>query len=152
MSQSLAKVIAQVVCSTKTRKGWFREGGMRTDRYAYNSSALSRGVDFKPILIGGLDDHIQILGLLSRKVSIADMIKESKTHTSKWVKKAGPQLFGFQWQAGYGIFSGSPSRTPQVKGYMANQEQHHRGMSFQDEFRELCRRHGVAIDERYVWE
>jgi REP element-mobilizing transposase RayT len=152
MSQSLAKVIVHVVYSTKNRRGWFRERAMRTDLYAYNSSVLSRGVDFKPILIGGLDDHIHILGLLSRKVSIAEMIKESKTQTSKWVKKAGPQFLGFQWQAGYGIFSVSPSRIPQVKRYIANQEQHHRGMSFQDEFRELCRRHGVAIDERYVWE
>jgi len=58
----------------------------------------------------------------------------------------------FQWQAGYGIFSVSESNVEQVKRYIANQEEHHKHISFQDEFRELCKRHGIEIDERYVWD
>lgn len=54
--------------------------------------------------------------------------------------------------AGWGQSAVSPSNIEQVKRYIANQEEHHRRMSFQDEFRELCKRHGIEIDERYVWD
>ena len=81
-----------------------------------------------------------------------DVIKKSKTETSKWLKKQGATYRDFQWQAGYGIFSVSQSNVDQVKRYIANQEEHHKRMSFQDEFREICNRHGIEIDERYVWD
>lgn len=80
------------------------------------------------------------------------MIKTSKTETSKWIKKQRQSFTGFQWQAGYGIFSVSESSIVQGKRYIANQEEHHKQMSFQDEFRELCKRHRLEIDERYVWD
>jgi hypothetical protein len=59
---------------------------------------------------------------------------------------------GFYWQNGYGAFSVSPSNVPQVTAYIANQEEHHRTRTFQDEFRDLLRAHGIEWDERYVWD
>lgn len=58
----------------------------------------------------------------------------------------------FFWQAGYGAFSVSQSNVEKVRDYIARQEEHHRKLSFQEEFRALCVRHGLAIDERYVWD
>ena len=102
--------------------------------------------------IDGVEDHIHILCLLSRKFSIMDVIKRSKTETSKWLKRKRTELGSFQWQAGYGIFSVDESKLKQTKRYIASQEEHHKRFSFQDEFRELCKRYGVSIDERYVWD
>ena len=79
-------------------------------------------------------------------------IEESKTETTKWLKKQGPPYTDFHWQSGYGIFSVSESNIERVKQYITHQDEHHKTMSFQDEFRTLCRRHGVPIDERYVWD
>ncbi|HET6574746.1 MAG TPA: transposase, partial [Fimbriiglobus sp.] len=59
---------------------------------------------------------------------------------------------GFYWQNGYGAFSVSPSNAEQVTAYIANQEEHHRARTFQDEFRGLLRRHKIEWDERYVWD
>ena len=81
-----------------------------------------------------------------------DVVQVSKTETSKWIKKQGAPFHDFHWQAGYGVFSVSQSNVEQVKQYIANQGEHHKTMSFQDEFREICCRHAVPIDERYVWE
>jgi len=81
-----------------------------------------------------------------------DVLKVSKTETSKWLKKQDLALKGFSWQGGYGIFSVSQSNVEQVKGYIANQAEHHKRMTFQDEFREICKRHDIEIDERYVWD
>jgi len=152
MSQSLAKVIVHITYSTKHRKPWLNDPELRSELYAYNATVLKEEVDSPAILINGVEDHVHILCLLSRKFAIMDVIKTSKTETSKWIKRQGAAYGDFQWQAGYGVFSVSQSNVGQVKRYIANQQEHHRRMSFQDEFRELCKRHGIEIDERYVWD
>lgn len=152
MSQSLAKVIVHIVYSAKNRKPWLRDSEIRAELCAYNATILKGNVDSPAILINAVEDHIHILCLLSRKFAIKDVIKESKTETTKWIKKWGPAYADFHWQAGYGIFSVSPSNIDKVKRYIANQEEHHNRISFQDEFRELCKRHGIEIDERFVWD
>ena len=152
MPQSLAKVIVHIVYSTKSREPWLEDKTIRTELFAYNASILSSSMDCPVILIDGVEDHIHILCLLSRKFSIMDVIKKSKTETSKWLKRKGPELRNFQWQAGYGIFSVSESKMKQARRYIANQEEHHKRFSFKDELRELCQRYGVSIDERYVWD
>ena len=134
------------------RKPWLNEPNLRSQWYAYNATILKEEVDSPAILINGVEDHLHILCLLSRKFAIIDVIKASKTETSKWIKKQGMAYGDFQWQAGYGIFSVSQSNVEQVKRYIANQQDHHKRISFQDEFRELCKRHGIEIDERYVWD
>ena len=152
MPQSLAKVIVHITYSTKHRKPWLSDPDLRSQLYAYNATILKEEVDSPAILINGVEDHLHILCLLSRKFAIMDVIKASKTETSKWIKKQGMAYGDFQWQAGYGIFSVSQSNVEQVKRYIATQQDHHKRMSFQDEFRELCKRHGIEIDERYVWD
>jgi hypothetical protein len=83
---------------------------------------------------------------------VKDIVEEAKTETTKWLKKQASHLADFHWQAGYGAFSVSESNVEQVKNYIRKQERHHAKMSFQDEFREVCFRHGLPIDERYVWD
>ena len=82
----------------------------------------------------------------------AELVKELKRESSIWVKTKSPTLADFYWQGGYGAFSVSPAHVEILREYIANQEEHHRTVGFQDEFREFCRRHGVEFDERYVWD
>ena len=152
MSQSVAKVALHLVFSTKHRTPWLKSAELRDELYAYMATILRDNVDSPAIIIGGVEDHIHILCLLSRKFAIMKLIEEAKKETSKWLKKQSPELSDFVWQGGYGAFSVSESNIPQVKKYIANQEQHHKRMTFQDEFRELCKRHGIELDERYAWD
>ena len=152
MPQSLAKVVVHLVFSTKNRTSRLQGEGLRQELFAYMATILRNNVDSPAILINGVEDHVHVLGLLSRKFAIMDVVQEAKTETSKWLKKQSPALSTFAWQAGYGIFSVSESNIPAVKSYVEKQEDHHRRMSFQDEFRELCKRHGIEWDERYVWD
>ena len=64
----------------------------------------------------------------------------------------GCHLSEFYWQGGYGAFSVSQSNVEQVKAYIANQEEHHRKVTFQDEFRRFLKRYEIEYDERYVWD
>jgi len=87
------------------------------------------------------------------KIALMKLIEEIKTSTSKCLKTKGPNYQGFYWQSGYGAFSVSESKAPEVKRYIERQEEYHRRLSYQDEFRALCdKKHGLTIDERYVWD
>jgi hypothetical protein len=116
------------------------------------ATILKDNVDSPAIILGGVEDHIHALCLLSRKFAIMSVIQEAKTETSKWIKKKSMGTSDFAWQGGYGAFSVSESNIPQVRKYIEGQEAHHRRMTFQDEFRELCLRHGIELDERYAWD
>jgi REP element-mobilizing transposase RayT len=98
-----------------------------------------------------MSDHVHLLVSVGRTLSIADTVRLIKANSSKWIHEELP-LSDFQWQAGYGAFAVSYSNIDAVKQYIANQEDHHRVRTFQDEFREILRRHGLEWDERYVWD
>jgi REP element-mobilizing transposase RayT len=151
MPQSLAKVAVHLVFSTKNRQRWLQDANVRRELFAYMATILQE-MDCTPILINGVDDHVHLLFLLSRNHAIKKVVEAVKTEPSKWVKRQGPQYRDFYWQNGYSIFSVSQSKIEAVRKYIANQESHHRRMSFQEELREICARHGVEIDERYVWD
>ena len=116
------------------------------------ATLMRNEVDSPALLINGVEDHVHILCSLSRSVAIKTVLEVSKKETSKWVKKQAPSLSHFSWQAGYGAFSVSESKASTVRAYIASQETRHQTLTFQDEFRELCRRHHTPLDERYVWD
>jgi putative transposase len=98
-----------------------------------------------------MPNHVHLLVSLSRTLSIADAVRLIKSNSSGWMHDE-LRLPNVQWQTGYGAFAVSYSNIDAVKAYFANRESHHRAQSFQDEFRELLRRHDLEWDERYVWD
>jgi REP element-mobilizing transposase RayT len=151
MPQSLARILVHLTFSTKERRPFLQDAAVRDELFGYSATVL-KNIESPALIINGIADHLHVLFALSRKLSLANVVEELKTSTSKWIKDKGQCLRGFYWQSGYGAFSVSESRVPVVKQYIANQEEHHRKRTFQDEFRQLCQRHGVPIDERYVWD
>jgi putative transposase len=152
MPQSLANVAVHFVFSTKDRKPWLRNAELRDELFAYMSTILRNNVDSPAIIVNGVEDHVHILCSLSRKFAIMKVVQEAKTETSKWLKRLSRETADFAWQGGYGAFSVSQSNIAKVRDYIQKQEEHHKRMTFQDELRELCRRHQIEIDERYIWD
>ena len=132
MPQSLANIAVHIVFSTKDRKPWLRDGGLRNELFAYMSTILRNNVDSPAIIVNGVEDHLHILCSLSRKFAIMKVVQEAKTETSKWLKKKSRETNDFAWQGGYGAFSVSQSNIAQVQEYIQNQEEHHKRMTFQD--------------------
>lgn len=124
---------------------------IRAQLYRYMATVL-KTIDCPAIEIGGMDDHIHVLCTLSKNLAVAKLVEEINKRTSKWLKSKGTAFGRFHWQNGYGAFSVSQSSIETVKGYIANQERHHRRMTFQDEFRRLLERYQVGYDERHVWD
>lgn len=151
MPQSLAQILVHVVFSTKDRCPYLRDRVIRDEMHAYLGGILSN-LGCQSIIVGGVEDHVHLLASLSRTCTAADMVKEVKRGSSLWIKSKSADLQEFSWQNGYGIFSIGASQIPVVKEYIANQEQHHQRVSFQDEFRVLLQRYNIEFDERYVWD
>jgi REP element-mobilizing transposase RayT len=151
MPQSLAKILVHTVFSTKARRPFLRDQALREELHRYLGGILAH-LDCQPIIAGGVEDHVHLLCALSRTCNAADMVKEVKRGSSLWLKTKGPDLRDFAWQNGYGIFSVGFSQVGTVKEYIAGQEEHHRKISFQDEFRQLLKRYEIEFDERYVWD
>src|SRR5436190_16619063 len=139
MPQSLARIIVHLVFSTKNREP-FIAAEQRQRLFGYLGGALN-GMGCPVIAVGGVADHVHLLFVLGRTVSLSKAVEEVKKESSKWSKEAIRPAF--YWQQGYGAFSVSPSNVEQVKSYIETQEAHHRTMTFQEEFRELLRRHGI---------
>jgi REP element-mobilizing transposase RayT len=151
MPQSLAKILVHTVFSTKDRRPYLRDRRLREETHCYLGGILSN-LKCQPIIVGGVEDHIHLLCALARTCQAAEMVKEVKRGSSAWIKTKSASLRDFGWQNGYGIFSIGFSQIPSVKVYIANQEEHHRKISYQDEFRALLRRYHMDYDEQYVWD
>ncbi len=151
MPQSLANVLIHAIFSTKHRQPFLKKTQDRDAMTGYLVGTL-QNIKCPSLIVGVVSDHVHILCNLSRTLSIAQLIEEIKTSSSAWIKNQGPHLEEFHWQNGYGAFSVSQSNAPEVKRYIENQEEHHRTRTFQEEFRLFLERHGIAYDERYVWD
>lgn len=85
-------------------------------------------------------------------MSIVEVVETVKTSSSVWIKTKGRQFANFHWQGGYGSFSASQSDVDEVIHYIETQEEHHRKITFQEEYRKFLERYQVPYDERYVWD
>lgn len=150
MAQSLSSILIHLIFSTKHREP-FITSEIESELHPYMAK-IFRELKSPSLTIGGTYDHIHILFSLGRVIAIADLVEEVKTNTSKWIKTKGPEFKNFHWQSGYGAFSIGQSSVAAVKRYIRNQKEHHRRITFQDEYRKFLKAYKVDYDERFVWE
>ena len=151
MPQSLTQIYLHIVFSTKNRQPYFQDVAFASELYAY-LAGICKKQDCFPKHVGGHVDHIHLLCSLSRRKMVADLIRELKTGSSTWIKTRRLDWQDFHWQDGYGAFSVSQSQMTKVKEYIDHQNEHHRIRTFQDEFCQLLKMHGIEFDEKYVWD
>ena len=151
MSQSLAHVTVHLVFSTKDRQRFLVDDELREEMHR-QLGGVSKALGCPPLRVGGVEDHVHLVGSLGRSISLAEWVKELKRTTSRWIKEHAPSCSSFGWQSGYGAFSVSHSEIDRVVDYVERQREHHRIRDFQAEHRLLLERHNVPYDERYVWD
>ena len=150
MPQSLADVHLHLIFSTAGRTPWLTPD-IRPRVHAYLAT-VARNAGCEAYRVGGIADHVHLALQFSRTLSIAALVQELKTASSKWIKPLDPTVQHFGWQSGYGIFSVSRSKLTALLAYIDRQEEHHRTQTFQEEYRSFLQKYGVPFDERYVWD
>jgi putative transposase len=147
MPQSLIKVLVHIVFSTKNRADLipieFEE-----ELYRYIHGIIENN-SARLIVAGGIANHIHLLISIGKN-DVPQLIGDIKRSTSLWMKKKGAR--DFYWQKGYGAFSIGQSQVADVTLYIRNQKDHHAKQDYKTEFRALCGKYQVEIDERYCWD
>lgn len=150
MGQSLVKNYIHIIFSTKHRAPLIKPN-IEEKLHAY-LGGICKNLDCPVIKVGGYMDHIHMLCMLSKKVALVKLMEELKSHSSKWIKSQGEEFKNFYWQNGYGAFSVNPDEIDKLTNYITNQNDHHRRISFQEEYRSFLYKYKIDYDEKYVWD
>ena len=113
---------------------------------------IARKNGMRALAIGGVADHVHLLLSLPSTLAIAKAVQLIKGGSSAWVHETFPEHRGFVWQEGYGAFSIGISDVSRTIAYIESQEEHHRKRTYQEEFLAILKKHGIAYDERYIWD
>ena len=149
MSHSYVNNLMHCTFSTKERYP-FIEPTLESDLWPY-IGGIARANRMKALAIGGTADHIHALLSLPSMMSFAKAVQLIKGGSSKWIHETFPKYKKFEWQEGYGAFSVSASQSRKTVAYIQNQKEHHRRKTFQEEFRALLDKHGIAYESCYLF-
>ena len=147
---SFTQLTYHIVFATKYRRPTINDA-IQERLYEYIGGTL-RGKKGHLIEIGGTADHVHILARLSPSLAVADVVRDVKANSSKWMTDQIEVTSRFEWQKGYGAFTVSYSRTQSVQEYIRNQEEHHRTKTFQEECIEFLKRHKIEFRLEYLFE
>ena len=149
MAQSLSKLYIHATFHVKYNSPLLRKQEY-VDLYAYIGQIL-KSLDCTPIQIGGVENHVHILCIMSKNIALAKLMEEVKRNSSRWIKTKDDYYRNFAWQGGYGCFSVSQSVVDRTRRYIINQEEHHHKMTFEEEYLTFLKEYGVSYDEAYLF-
>ena len=149
MAHTFTNLQTHVIFSTKDRVPSIKTG-LKARLLAY-MGGIVRELNGKAVTINGTADHIHLLLWMPPALSISETLRILKANSSRWVHKEYGMGGSFAWQTGYRAFSVSHSNAPAVVKYIQAQEEHHKKVSFQEEFVQFLKRNGVQYDERFLW-
>ncbi len=145
---SYTQILYHIVFATKGRRRVL-DKPRRDDLFRYLWGVI-KNHNCHLYRIGGVEDHVHILSSLHPTVALADFVKDLKVASSKWIKdeRVFPEFEA--WQEGYAALTCSWAERDGLIEYIKGQEEHHRAVPFLDEYREMLRKAGMELDERYL--
>lgn len=150
MTHTFSNLLFHLVWSTKNREPFIRKE-IKARLHSYMRTVIeTEGA--KLLFINGVEDHVHLLIAMPLRMLIPDLVEKIKPITSKWFNKTFREINEFRWQEGYGAFSVGKSNLQEVIKYIENQEEHHKKVSFEEEFISFLNAQGIPYDKRFVLE
>ncbi len=149
MSQSLSQLYVHIIFHTKYNQPLIFPD-IENELHAYIGGIIKQNQSV-PIRINGVENHVHILAAMSKNIALSKLVEEIKRNSSRWIKTKGEKYRGFAWQGGYAGYSVSQSVVERVKKYIDKQKEHHKRVSFQDEYLQFLAEHRIDFDENYLW-
>lgn len=150
MAQSLSKLFVHIIFHIKKSSCTIRTIDTK-ELYAYMASTIKTTQSIS-ILINGVENHVHVLCVMSKNIALAKLVEDIKRNSSRWIKTKDSYYKNFTWQGGYAGFSVSSSLYDKTKLYIENQEEHHKKLSFKDEYILFLCEYCVDYDEKYLWD
>jgi putative transposase len=147
MPQFLSSILIHLILTTKNRER-FITPAIESELHPYMATIL-RAHKSPSLIIDGTLNHVHILFALGRDTTVANLVEEVKTGSSKWIKTKGREFRNFRWQRRFGAFSIGQSNVATLERYIRSQKEHHRRVTFEDKYRNLFKRFELQFDERY---
>jgi REP element-mobilizing transposase RayT len=147
MPHTFTNLLTHIIFSTKDRAPLITDD-LKSQLHAYMGRII-RELKGRALIVNGTADHVHLLLSASPSLSLSDGMRVLRTNSSRWAHATGHA--GFGWQSGYGAFSVSQSNVEAVLEYIAHQEEHHRKVTFQEEYVMFLRKHGISYDENNLW-
>lgn len=139
-----------IIFGTKYRKTLISHN-CRDGLYQYIGGIL-RSQSGSLLEIGGIADHVHVLAQIPPTLALANVVRDIKANSSRWVNETYSSSYPFAWQTGYGASSVSHSQIPKVTEYIQRQEEHHRKFTFAQEYVNFRQRHGIHVRHEYLFE
>jgi len=150
MAQSLCKIYLHIIFHVKN-VGPTISNDHLTRLHSYIGQ-LVNSTGCQVLKVGGVADHVHVLCLLSRDQSVSHLVEEIKRNSSRWLKTLSSRYQEFSWQGGYAAFSVSQSIVEKTMDYIDQQEEHHRKLTFKEEYLQFLKQYNIQYDERYVFQ
>lgn len=148
MSNTYTQIHIQLIFAVQYRLAMI-DKSWKDEFYKYITGIIQQQ-KHKLIIINGILNHIHILIGYRPHQSLSDLLQDIKGGSSKWINEKKLTRKKFAWQEGYGAFSYSYSHLSRVINYIKNQEQHHKKVTFMDEYRSFLEAFEIEYDERYI--
>ena len=150
MAQSLSKIYIHLIFHIKSTSPQIRENDL--ERLHSYIGKLVKTAGCTEIKAGGIGDHVHVLFILSKDVTISEIVEEIKRNSSRWIKDLDPGYYHFfAWQGGYAAYSISQSVVDKTLQYIDNQKEHHTKHSFAEEYRAFLELYNVEYNEKFVF-
>jgi len=148
MSQSFTNLLYHIIFSTKDRRPIITID--QQPRLYDCIGGIVREMGGISLGVNGMEDHVHLLAKLRPDLALSDVLRELKSNATGWMHDVFPRLSDFSWQRGYAAFTVSQSHLQQVQRYVARQKEHHRKVSFRDEFIRFLKVNNIEFDERFI--
>lgn len=149
MAQSLNKIFLHIIFHVKTKSPIIHDTDL--ERVHEYIGQLINKMGCQTVRVGGVGNHVHAVCMLSREETVSHLVEEMKRNSSRWIKTLSPRYRSFAWQGGYAAFSVSRSVVDKVVRYVNNQKEHHKKLTFEEEYIKFLKLHNIDYDERYVF-
>jgi len=150
MPNTYTQLYIQFVFAVKHRESLIKRE-WKDDLYKYVTGIVQNN-KCKMLAVGGMPDHIHIFIGYKPTIAIPDLIKDIKLASGSWINDNRLTSHRFNWQEGYGAFSYRLRDVDDICRYIQNQEAHHKGISFKDEYVGLLKDFAIEYDEKYLFD
>ena len=150
MSGTFSQIYIQYVFAVKGCENLFQKP-WRDEVFKYMAGII-KGKNKKPIIVNGVEDHVHVFVGIKPSMAISDLVRDIKNNSSKFINEQNLIKGKFSWQEGYGAFSYAHSQIENVFQYIANQEEHHKKETFQEEYLDLLEKFDIEFNEKYLFD